>query len=54
MEITVSQQRGRVPVTVFHVKGDINTETYEQFQAQAQQAIQAGTRHLALDLTEVS
>ena len=54
MEIMVSQRQGRVPVTVFHVKGDINTETYEQFQAQAQQAIQAGARYLALDLTEVS
>jgi len=54
MEIIMSQRQGRVPVTVFHVKGDINTETYEQFQAQAQQAIQAGTRYLALDLAEVS
>ena len=54
MEIMVSQRQGRVPVTVFHVKGDINTETYEQFQAQAQQVIQAGARYLALDLTEVS
>lgn len=54
MEIIVSQRQGRVPVTVFHVKGDINTETYEQFQSQARQAIQTGTRHVALDLTEVS
>ena len=54
MEIFVSQRQGRVTVTVFHVKGDMNTETYEQFQAQAQQVIQAGARYLALDLTEVS
>jgi anti-anti-sigma factor len=52
MEITISQQQGRVPVTVFHVKGDINTETYQQFQSQAQQAIQSGSRHLLLDLSE--
>jgi anti-anti-sigma factor len=54
MEIIVSHQQGRAPVTIFHIKGDLNTETYEQFQAQAQQALQAGTRHLLLDLSEVS
>jgi anti-anti-sigma factor len=53
MEIMVSHQQGRVPVTIFHIKGDLNTETYEQFQAQAQQALQAGTRYLLLDLSEV-
>ena len=53
MEMTVSQEQGRVPVTVFHVTGDLNTETYEQFQSQAQQAIQSGARYLLLDLSEV-
>ncbi len=53
MEIAVSQEQGRVPVTVFHVKGDINTETYERLESQAQQAIQSGARHLLLDLSEV-
>jgi anti-anti-sigma factor len=53
MEIVVSQEQGRVPVTVFHIKGDINTETYERFQSQAQQAIQSGARYLLLDLSEV-
>ena len=54
MEIKISQEQSQVPVTVFHIKGDINTETFEQLQAQAQQAIQAGTRYLLLDLAQVS
>ncbi len=54
MEIIVSHQQSRVPVTVFHIKGDLNTATYEQFQAQAQQALQAGTHYLLLDLSETS
>ena len=54
MEIMVSHQQGRVPVTILHIKGDINTETSEQLEAQAQQAIQSGARHLLLDLTEIS
>jgi anti-anti-sigma factor len=54
MESIVSYQQGRVPVTVFRIKGDLNAETYEQFQAQVQQAFQAGTHYLLLDLAEVS
>jgi anti-anti-sigma factor len=54
MDITVSQMEGRVPVTVFRVKGEINVSTHEQLQAQAEKAIEAGTRNLLLDLSEVS
>ena len=53
MDITVSHEQGRVPVTVFHIKGDIDTNTYEQLQTQTQQAFESGTRNLLLDLAEV-
>ncbi len=53
MEIIVAHQQGRVPVTVFHVKGDIDHSSYEQLQDTAQQAYTAGTRNLLLDLAEV-
>jgi anti-anti-sigma factor len=53
MEITVSNQFARVPVTVFHIKGDIDTNTAGQLQEQAEQAIQGGTHYLLLDLSEV-
>lgn len=53
MEIRVTNEQGRVPVTVFHIKGDIDANTYEQFQAEARQAIEAGTRFLVLDMKEV-
>ena len=52
MEILVSQAQGRVPVTVFHVRGEINASSYVQFQAEAERAIQAGTTHLLIDLAE--
>jgi len=54
MEIAVSQEKGRVPVTVFHVKGDITVESYERLQQQAEAAVQAGTCDLLLDLTDVT
>jgi ABC-type transporter Mla MlaB component len=53
MNITVSQMQGRVPVTVFHIKGDIDANSHQQLQIQAQEAHQTGTHNLLLDLTEV-
>ena len=53
MEINISQAQGRVPVTVFQVKGDLNSATYEQFRDQARSAINSGTRDLLVDLGEV-
>jgi len=53
LEITVTQEQGQVPVTVFHIEGDIGAETFDQLEAQAQQVIQSGTRNLVLDLAGV-
>ena len=54
MEITITQEQGRVPVTVLHVTGDVNATTADQFQAYAQQVYDGGARNLLIDLTEVS
>lgn len=53
MEITVSNEQGRVPVKVFHITGDIDAASFEQLEAQAQQAIQDGARFIVLDLAQV-
>jgi anti-anti-sigma factor len=53
MSINVESMQGRVPVTVLHIKGDIDGNTYEQLQAQANEAYQSGSRHILLDLSEV-
>ena len=52
MDIVVSHEQGRVPVTVFHLKGPFVWD--EEILAQAQKAFEAGTRNILLDLTEVS
>ena len=54
MEIVVSHEVGRVPVTVFHVKGEISAEDFEQLEQQAQDVFEAGTHNLVLDLTDVA
>jgi hypothetical protein len=51
MEIVVKQEQGRVPVTVFHIIGDLTTE--DALRTKAEQAFQDGTRNLLIDLSEV-
>lgn len=51
MEIRVSHEDGRVPVTVFHLEGDLIHE--EPLQSRIQEAYDAGSRNVLLDLREV-
>ncbi len=54
MEIKVSTEIGRVPVTVMHVKGNIDSTTQTAFQSNAEELIKKGGAHyLLVDLTEV-
>ena len=53
MQVTISQEQGRVPVTIFQVQGDIDVHSFEELQTRAKEAHQAGMRHLLLDLTNV-
>lgn len=54
MEIKVTQEQGRVPVTVLQLTGDLSGETYEQLQNSAQQAIEAGARNMVIDMSGVA
>ena len=54
MLIRVSAEQGRVPVTVFHIMGEINVDTADQLQAQAREAYDSGMRSLVLDLSRVA
>lgn len=51
MDITVSQEEGRVPVTVFHLKGDLIQ--VEPLQTRIQEAYDSGARNILLDLKDV-
>ncbi len=54
MNIVVSYATGKVPVTIFHIQGNVDGESYKKLIAKAQEAHQAGTRNLLLDLSEVA
>ena len=51
MEIKVSKESARVPVTVLHVDGNIDSSTYEKFQSTAKQLIDEGARYILVDLS---
>lgn len=51
MEVKVSTENGRVPITVIHVDGNIDSSTYETFQAKAEELINNGARYFLIDLS---
>lgn len=53
MDINVSQDQARVPVTIFQLEGRINMGNAENLIKQAEQSYADGTRDLVLDLSQV-
>ncbi len=54
MEITItSRTEGRVPVTVFHLKGDLDMKSHQDLENRARQEFEKGTRFAILDFSEV-
>src|SRR5215213_1650569 len=51
MDIKVSTESGRVPITVLHVDGNIDSSTYETFLSTARKLIKDGARYLLVDLS---
>ncbi|GAB4435582.1 MAG: hypothetical protein OHK0015_26590 [Chloroflexi bacterium OHK40] len=51
MDIFVAQAQGRVPVTVFRIRGPITSNV--ELEQQARAAYDAGARNILLDLSEV-
>jgi len=53
MEITTTIENGRVPVTVVHVIGNLDSYTANVFHAETEELIKSGARHILVDLTQV-
>lgn len=53
MEISVSRQQGKQPVTVFHIRGEITADSAGKLLAEAERSVEEGTRNLLLDLSNV-
>lgn len=50
MEIKAFNEKGRVPVTVMHVDGNLDSSTHEAFLAKANELINGGARYILVDL----
>jgi len=53
MEINVSQEKGKVPVSVIHIKGDLDASSYLELVNTVQKLYNAGVRSLLLDLADL-
>ena len=50
MEIKVSTEQARVPITVMHIDGNIDSSTHEQFKPRADEMIKEGAGYILVDL----
>jgi len=53
MHLTVESARGRVPVDILAIHGDLDASNFELVIAKARELYANGTRHLLLDLTDM-
>ena len=54
MEISITQKKGKVPVSVVHLKGDLDASSYLELVDTAQKLYNDGVRSLLLDLTDLA
>jgi len=54
MEITISQENGKAPVTVIKVAGQLDGQTYQKLIASAQEVIESGASNILLDLGDLT
>lgn len=52
MEIKVSTEKGRVPITILHVDGNLDAFSSQEFQSLAKKLIDEGARYILVDLSQ--
>ncbi len=54
MEITVSQEQGRVTVSVIRVSGQLDGQSYQNLIAKAREVVESGTQNILLDFSDLT
>lgn len=54
MEITISQEQGRISVAVIKLAGHLDGQTYQTLITKAREVVEAGTRNILLDLGDLT
>ncbi|MDK1027858.1 MAG: STAS domain-containing protein [Anaerolineae bacterium] len=53
MDVTISQEQGRVPVSVIQIAGKTDSASAEEFRIKVLEEIERGARYIVLDLSKV-
>lgn len=53
LRIAVTEEKGIVPVTILHLTGDLDSKTYQDLEAKANEIVGAGASNLLFDLSGV-
>jgi len=53
MLITVSQEQGKVPVTVLHLHGDLDSSNYTEVIKKTREVHSSGARNVIIDMSDV-
>jgi anti-anti-sigma factor len=54
METTISQEQGRVTVSVIHIAGHLDGQTYQSLIAEARKVVENGISNILLDLSDLT
>jgi ABC-type transporter Mla MlaB component len=54
MDISISQEQGKVPVTVIKLDGELDGQTYQDLIAKAREAYESGSRNFLIDLGDLT
>jgi len=54
MEINISQEQGKVPLTFIKVAGQLDGQTYQKLIASAQDVIKGGAKNIVLDMGDLT
>ena len=54
MEISITQAKGKVPVSIIKIKGDLDASSYLDLVGAAQKLYESGSKDLLLDLTDLT
>lgn len=52
LEVNITTQTARVPVTILHPLGEIDSSNYRTFQSISDETISKGSRYLLIDMAE--
>jgi anti-anti-sigma factor len=52
MEIKVTTENARVPLSIMHISGKIDSATHQAFQSKAEELIDGGARYILVDLAD--